>query len=154
MGDPVLHSTISTNCSTFFHASPLHYHTIPPTLFFSRVDCSASDPQGVRLFPVNCRSFLLQITSSFLIPIVADISSLPLSLSLSLSPPLPRAYQQLRSVLQPQQHAPGPPFPYLGTFALPTEASRQRRSSSVTIIFYNTSMAIQNGSAVIDGSLV
>ncbi|PYH37274.1 uncharacterized protein BO87DRAFT_204818 [Aspergillus neoniger CBS 115656] len=152
MGDPVLHSTISTICSTFFHASPLHYHTIPPTLFFSRVDCSASDPQGVRLFPVNCRSFLLQITSSFLIPIVADISSLSLSLSLSL--PLSCAYQQLRSVLQPQQHAPGPPFPYLGTFALPTEASRQRRSSSVTIIFYNTSMAIQNGSAVIDRSLV
>ncbi|BCS04503.1 uncharacterized protein AKAW2_80304S [Aspergillus luchuensis] len=88
MGDPVLHSTISTNCSTFFHASPLHYHTIPPTLLFSRVDCSASDPQGVRLFPVNCRSFLLQTTSSFLIPIVADISSLSLSLSLSLSPVL------------------------------------------------------------------
>jgi hypothetical protein len=131
MGDPVLHST---NCSTFFHASPLHHHTIPRAFLFSRVDCSASAFKGFAFFRVNSRSFLLPTISTFLVPIVADISSLSLSLfflSLSLS----RAYQQLRSLLQPQRHAPGPPFPYLGTFALPTEASRQRRSSSVTITF-------------------
>lgn len=83
MGDPVLHST---NCSTFFHASPLHHHTIPRAFLFSRVDCSASAFKGFAFFRVNSRSFLLPTISSFLIPIVADISSLSLSLFLSLSP--------------------------------------------------------------------
>lgn len=149
MGDPVLHST---NCSTFFHASPLHHHTIPRAFLFSR-GLLGFGLQGVRLF--SCEQSFVSSPNYFVLPYshcCRYFVSFSLSFFLSLS--VSRAYQQLRSLLQPQRHAPGPPFPYLGTFALPTEASRQRRSSSVTITFYTNSMAIRNGSAMIDRSFV
>ncbi|PWY69018.1 hypothetical protein BO94DRAFT_300014 [Aspergillus sclerotioniger CBS 115572] len=56
----------------------------------------------------------------------------------------------LRPQLQ-QQHAPGPPSPILAR-SLPTEANRRRRCTSVIKTFQTTSMAIRDGSALIDRS--